>query len=114
MVSNGQPRPYIVSTGYCDRNICVMAEGETGSVGVGSTSDSITAFCSDTAHQLFGSSKTRDPFVTSKLLDAQNQGRGNNLKKRKTSILNTYTPEDCFRLKRGLHHIQKGFWIIKF
>ena len=34
-----------------------MAEGETGSGGNNGSTDSITAFCYDTAHQLFGSVK---------------------------------------------------------
>jgi hypothetical protein len=98
VVSNGQPRPYIVSTGYCDRNVCIMAEGETGSVGIGSTSDSITAFCSDTAHQLFGSSKTRDPYVARKLLDAQNQVHGS-----RNNALSVYNKE--LSLKESVHHL---------
>ena len=73
-VVSRQPRPYIVSTGYCDRNVCIMAEGETGSGGSNGSTDSITAFCYDTAHQLFGSVKTRDPFVIERLFDVQYKG----------------------------------------
>lgn len=99
-VSSNQVRPYIVSTGFCDRNVCIMAERETGNGGVGADSDSITAFCFDTAHQLFGSVKTRDPFVINKLLDAENQGRGN--RNRNNNVLSVYNKE--LSLKESVHH----------
>ena len=68
-----------------------MAERETGNGGVGADSDSITAFCFDTAHQLFGSVKTRDPFVINKLLDAENQGRGNRNRNNNVTICKQQT-----------------------
>ena len=99
VVSNRQPRPYIVSTGYCDRNVCIMAEGETGSGGNNGSTDSITAFCYDTAHQLFGSVKTRDPFVIERLFDVQYQGRVN----RANNALSVYNKDPSF--KESVHHI---------